>query len=145
MGSSSFNQNISSSNTSYSNAPVTLDGANPLGLANSSGNKIQTGGSELALGAGAQFNSLDGGAISRAFAFGTEAITAIADLTKKYNENTQQVNQQALGFATGANQAAQTLATNAATPNATSDILNNKTLLIGGFVLVAYFIFKGRK
>jgi hypothetical protein len=150
MGSSSYAYNASS--TAYNNTPITQEGDNPLALSSASGNQV--GGSSningnlttsQMLGTGASINNLDGGAIERAFAFGTDAIGIIADLTKKYNENQQSTTSAALGFATTANDKSQTLAAANVAPSVGADIFNNRALLIIGGLGVAYFVYKAYK
>lgn len=138
------------SNTNYTNTPITLTGTqNPLTLAGSSGNQVGGSGNvngnlSTTLGTGASINTLDGGAIGSAFAFGKEAIAAIANLTKQNNEAQSANNAQALNFV-GMQSAAAAKAIDKsgnAVPN--SEALSAKTIWILGAlgVLGAYFFMK---
>ncbi len=151
MGSSSVSN--SSSNTNYSNLPITQsDLTNPITTANTSG--TQAGGmgnvngslsrnDSLNLSGNAQVNSLDGGSINAAFNFANNALLAIASQTKAFNEQTSAVNSAAIGLS------GQTLTnTAAATTQAaeTTTQANKNYLLIGLAVLAAgYFYFKANK
>lgn len=85
MGSYALSQNISTTNNQ--NMPISQsDVSNPLNLVNASGNKVGSNESSWTFGNAANLNMLDGGAVSRAFDFGTLAISKLSDLTTQYNK-----------------------------------------------------------
>ena len=152
MGSSSSSYSSNQSSTSYQNTPQTQEGDNPLALANANSNQIggqgningaftNTNTSNLTLGAGAQINSYDGGVIERAFAFGTDVISKIADMTRQQNSTVQKTEAQTLGF----NTETKTIAENekiADTSAAIKDAVTSKGFLIVGGLVIAYFVYK---
>lgn len=85
MGSYASSTNISTTNNQ--NMPISQsDVSNPLNLVNASGNKLNSSESSFTFGNAANLNMLDGGAISKAFDFGTLAISKLSDLTTQYNK-----------------------------------------------------------
>lgn len=131
--SSSTSSTTNNSSTENTSAPISQNGNDTLALTKS---KLMQGGSgnvngSLTLGAGAVQNTLDGGAIGRAFDFGTQAIVAMLETTKQAKQATTEAGNAALSFANSAN--------NAAKP----EVQNNKTIMILGAVVIAYIISKG--
>lgn len=141
MGSSS------QSLTSYANAPLSQESAkNPINAIGLTGSNVNTGdgvsGSSNSGNktiSGSTFNSLDGGAINRAFEFGSDAVKIIADLTKSSNATAQSA---ASGATMLATQAQNSLDTNK-NQDGLTDWTQNKTLIFGGvLVAIAYFYFR---
>lgn len=144
----------SSSATTYKNNPLTTgDGDNPINLLDAygtqlggeknvsgSGNAVDTSRSgNFTLSNGASYSVLDGGAISKAFDFGTDAVKIIADLTRASNQTSQSA---ASGATMLATQAQNSLDTNK-NQDALTDWTQNKTLIFGGvLVAIAYFYFR---
>jgi hypothetical protein len=132
MGSFSSSTNVSS--TAYTNAPIAQDNVtNPINLTNATGNRV---GSDIV---GSNIATLDGGAIDKAFSFGTEAVKIIADLTKSNNSALQNASGQAVQLASNAQASLDKNANGAAN----SDLFQNKTLIVAAVaVVVAYFYFR---
>lgn len=141
MGSSSVAQ------TNYSNAPISQESAlNPANAVGLTGSNFNVGDGVTASSnsgnrtiSGSTFNSLDGGAINRAFEFGSDAVKIIADLTKASNQTVQSA---ASGATMLATQAQNSLDTNK-NQDGLTDWTQNKTLIFGGvLVAIAYFYFR---
>lgn len=122
------------SSTAYTNAPIAQENVtNPINLSNSSGNVL---GTSLT---GHNNTFLDGGAIEKAFNFGSDAVKIIADLTRSSNATAQSA---ASGATMLATQAQTALDTNK-NQDALTDWTQNKTLIFGGvLVAIAYFYFR---
>lgn len=135
MGSYALSQNLSS--TAYTNAPIAQENvSNPINLSNSAGVRLNSNDNKTDI-RGSTVNNLDGGAISSAFGFGSEAIKVLADLSKANNQSVQATNAQALGLA-GTNNA---YLDKYANKDANSDWTQNKTLLyVLGAVAVFYVL-----
>jgi hypothetical protein len=131
MGSYAVSTNTS--NTNYTNTPITQsDVTNPINLTNSSA-KIGT--TELS-GSTYTNNTLDGGAIGKAFAFGSDLVKIVADITTRSNDAAQNQSGAALESVLAAKEAG-------ASQAAAVDITQNKTLIYAAVaVVVAYFFFK---
>lgn len=149
MGSSSY----SSSNTNYVNSPLSLqDNQNGVALASSNGTQLGgsgnvSGSSNLGnqtittRGGTLSINSMDGGAIQRAFDSTDKSIAAIADLTAKIVNNTSQANTAALQFTEKANAAAVA----ASNPTGTAQTQTNYTLMVFAGLVAIYLFTKGKK
>lgn len=97
MGSYALSTNASS--TVNQNLPISQqDVSNPINLVNSSGIKLNS--SDLSLSGGSEYshitNLLDGGAIGKAFDFGTVAIGKLAELTTTLNSQNSENNANAI-------------------------------------------------
>jgi len=159
----SFSQSNTQSKTEYSNLPVTLaDNANAITGAGSDGSQIGgyanqnvSGGwgnlsgknsfsdsHALNLGSGANYSVLDGGAINKAFDFGSNLVGIMADLTRQNNNAAQMQNGQALQTAA----AVGTAAAGVEQAGIAGTIENNKTLIYAAVAAaVAYFVFLRKK
>lgn len=86
MGSYSSSTSSNTSNTAYTNAPVAQENvSNPLNLVNSSGVKLNSGDVNYKVNGGS-LSVLDGGAIGKAFDFGSQALSTLANFTRAGNE-----------------------------------------------------------
>lgn len=132
MGSYALSQNTS--NTQYTNTPVTQnDVTNPINLVNSTA-KIGT--TELTgsnYTSSTNVNTLDGGAIAKAFSFGSDLVKIVADITTRSNDAAQNQSGAALESVLAAKEAG-------ASQAAAVDITQNKTLIYAAVaVAIAYF------
>lgn len=142
MGSYALSQNTSS--TAYSNAPIAQENvSNPVNLSNSNSARINSNDVKndirTQVSGGLTNNTLDAGAINRAFDFGGEAVKIIADLTKSNNQNLAAQSAGTVGLALAAQGSLDKNANGAAN----SDIFQNKFLIVGAaLVAVAYLYFR---
>ena len=134
--STSISTNISE--TSYTNAPIAQENvSNPINLTNSAGTRLNS--SDLSVSG--NYTALDGGAINAAFGFGSEAIKALATLTKENVQSINKSNADALGFA-GKNNA---YLDKYANKDANSDWMQNKTFLYILGAVGVFYVFKAVK
>lgn len=140
MGSYSSSYNLSE--TSYTNAPIAQENVtNPINLTNASGNKI--GSDIIGSSINSTNNTLDAGAISRAFDFGTNAVKLVADLTRESNASLLNASGRAVDASQRIASDAQSSLDKNVNGAANSDLFQNKTLLVGGvIVLIAYLYFR---
>lgn len=128
----SYSSSSNTSQTSYQNLPVSQqDVSNPINLLNASNVRL---GSDINQ-TGSTFNTLDGGAISKAFEFGTQAITKLADLSVKANAGVADASSQAV-------KAAVATTSGQAEAEATDWMQNPKILAAAVAVAVAYMFTK---
>lgn len=140
MGSLAYSTNTS--NTAYTNAPIAQENvSNPVNLSNSANARINSNDvkNDIKTSVGGSYTNttLDGGAIDRAFDFGSEAVKIIADLTKATNQNQAAQAAQTQNAAIAAQGETNT---NAA---ATDKDTNKKALIVGAVIIAAaYFYFR---
>lgn len=138
MGSYSSSSSYNASSTSYANTPVTQEGDNPNSLLNSSGNNVLTDSTQQNLSVGGSMTTLDGGAIAKAFDFGSQLVGIVADITRQSNNAAQSQSAQALAGVLDATKAGGIDGQAKA-----ADWMQNKTLIYAAAVVaVAFFFFR---
>ena len=138
--STSISTNISE--TAYTNAPIAQENvSNPINLSNSAGVRLNSNDSNLSVKGGFTNTVLDGGAIDRAFGFGSDALKTIASLTKENAQSINQNNAASLGFADKNN----AYLDKYANKDANSDWTQNKTLLYIVGAVAVFYLFKVMK
>ena len=127
----------------YSYTPVVQDNENPLVITGSSGTELGDAyvRGNLSLGTGASINTLDGGAIEKAFDFSSGSVEKVLDLAATAFSNAQQAQGSLLDILS--QQSA--TAADSADPEAATEKRTQILLLgFGALLVVAYVMKRGK-
>lgn len=141
MGSYALSQNTSS--TANINAPIAQENvSNPINLSNSAG--VRLGSNDIKNDIrGSTVNTLDGGAIQKAFDFAEKTIEQSVALSKQINQSVADVSLKSNEVVAKSTDALNKAIERNANPDSLIEFLQNKTLLIAVVVIAGIYLWKG--